>query len=726
MNEPGLPELATLTRGDTCLVTARTGEIVPHSRCGLYHRDIRMVSRLTVTVAGRPPRLIAWSPAGRAGDQRVYLVGTHSHPAAEGVILHYRELAGGLRERFELRALGAGPLTVTLAVTVACDFASLPALRYGRPLPPAAAIVGGEPYLARRGACQLRIDPDAGAAVVTGENARLTWDLRASPGQPATASLLLEPSFQASFRAPAARLVPPRAATGSGGSASPQATGSSGALPPREPAGSGQQHGEGPVLEVSGRLSQLADAVAGGLADLAALQISEPRLGLEFTAAGAPWFLAFFGRDSLITGWEALPAGPARAMQALRGLARHQGQASDPATGEEPGRIPHEIRIGGSEFFGIPAGEPCYDTVDASPLFVMLLGEAYRWGADPEEIRGLLPAARGALRWCLAHTDHDGYLRYQATADGSRALPGAGRSPGAPGTRGRLANQGWKDSAASMVHADGTLAVPPISLAEAQSYLWAACLALAGLEERLGEPPRAGPLRAAAARLRAHFHRDFWLPAAGLVAMARDGSGRPLAVAASNMAHCLWTGLLAQDAAAAVATRLGAPDLSSGFGLRTLGATERGHNPLGYHLGTVWPHDTAIAVAGLARYGHGELAVRYAADLLHAAAAFGFQLPELYGGFSRSVSGRPVPYPLACRPQAWSAAAPLLVLRGLLGLDPDVPAGRLRLAPILPPDVTLTVHGIHLGTAGTVAIRAAGRSAEVLSAPPGIDVIVTR
>jgi glycogen debranching enzyme len=457
--------------------------------------------------------------------------------------------------------------------------------------------------------------------------------------------------------------------------------------------------------------------VAGGLADLAALRVDEPRLELTFTAAGAPWFLALFGRDSLITGWEALAAGPGLAVQGLHSLASFQGRADDPATGEQPGRIPHEIRIGGTEYFGIPAGSPYYDTVDASPLFVMLLAEAYRWGTGADTVGGLLPAARAALDWCDAHTDEAGYLCYQA---GQGSPGGAGR----PGRPSRLANQGWKDSAGSMVHADGSLAIPPVSLAEAQAYLWAARTGLAELEERLGDPGRAGPLRASAARLREAFHRDFWLPGQGLAAMARDGSGRPLAVAASNMAHCLWTGLLRPDAAAAVAARLTAPDLSSGFGLRTLGTGERGYNPLGYHVGTVWPHDTAIAIAGLAACGHGGLAGRLAADLLAAAAAFGFRFPELYGGFSRADMPRPVRYPLACLPHAWSAAAPLLVLRSLLGLDPDIPSGQVRLAPVLPDGMSLTVHGIPLGTAGNLAVRAEGTAAEVLSAPPGIEVTV--
>jgi glycogen debranching enzyme len=447
-------------------------------------------------------------------------------------------------------------------------------------------------------------------------------------------------------------------------------------------------------------------SVASALDDLRALHVDVPALDLRYLAAGAPWFMALFGRDTLLSSWEGLIAGSDVSLDVLRSLARYQGVSFDGGTGEQPGRILHELRTGGAEVFGVASGRPYYGTVDASPLFVMLLAEAHRWGADDDAVRALLPAARAALDWCAEHgdVDGDGFVEYAADPGG-------------------LVNQGWKDSGDSMVHADGTFAPAPIALSEVQAYLWAARRGLADLEERLGDPARAPGLRADADALRAAFREAFWLAEHGLLAMALDADKRPLAVASSNMGHCLWAGILDDEVGRAVADRLGRPDMTTAWGLRTLGSAERAYNPLGYHLGSVWPHDTAIAVDGLRRYGHGALASRIAGGVLAAAEMFGWRLPELFAGFDADEVAVPVPYPVACSPQAWAAGVPLLLLRALLGLDPDVPRGRVRVDPRLPEGTSLTVRGIPLGK-GHLALRVAGSEVEVLDAPAGLDVVV--
>lgn len=638
----------------------------------MFYRDVRVISGFGLLVDGRPPLMLSYRADGPGSDVRVYAAG-RTHPASAAVIVHARQIepgGAGLTDTFELRGLSSQPVTMTFGLSVECDFARLPALRYGLDRPPARRVepAGDGCFAAGDGDAGLRVETDPAAA--WSRPGVLSWEVTVHPGQPATVRIRYLPSWRGR----------PAAAAGTPG--------------PRP--------GE---LRASSAAVCLEPAIRAGLADLAALQVTAPELGLSFCGAGAPWFLALYGRDSLITAWESLPAGTGLAMQALAGLARFQGNDDDPHSHEQPGRIPHEIRIGGTEYFGIPAGRPNYATVDASPLFVMVLAEAYRWGAEPDAVRDLLPAARAALEWCTSHTDAAGYLTYPGTT-----------GPG-------LANQGWKDSPGAMTRSDGQLATPPIALAEVQAYFWAAHLALAELEQRLGVPDRAGPLRAAAASLRRSFHRDFWRREQGLVAMACEGDGRPLAVAASNMAHCLWTGLLDPGAAAHVAARLSGPDLCSGFGLRTLGSLERGYNPVSYHNGSVWPHDTAIAVAGLARYGYAELALRYTRDLLRAAAEFSFRLPEVFTGIGRDEWPVPVPYPLACRTQAWSAAAPLLLLRSLLRIDPDIPAGRVYLAPVLPTGVSVTVEQLSLGTAGALDLRVTGPDVEILSAPGDVAVI---
>lgn len=361
-------------------------------------------------------------------------------------------------------------------------------------------------------------------------------------------------------------------------------------------------------------------------------------------AAGSPWFMALFGRDSLITSLETLPYRTDLALGVLRALAARQGRRDDPVTLEQPGRIPHEVRRGEAVQRPDGWGATFYGTVDATPLFVYTLAAAWRAGADPEIIGTLLPAAELAVDWILGpgDLDGDGFVDYPGTIHGQAGL----------------ANQGWKDSDDAIRHPDGTVAQGPIATIEVQAYCHAALLALADLRDafRAGDP---APLRERAAALSAAIDEKFWLDDEDCYAIALDGDGQPVRTVASNAGHMLFTTTAPPDRAARLARRLMADDMFTGFGIRTLNAANGGYNPLSYHCGSVWPHDTAIIAAGMLRYGLAEGHTLTAA--LFDAADHRGRLPELFGGFDRARRGRPMPYPTSCSPQAWAAGAPLLL-----------------------------------------------------------------
>jgi glycogen debranching enzyme len=427
---------------------------------------------------------------------------------------------------------------------------------------------------------------------------------------------------------------------------------------------------------------RFATVLDRSLEDLGALRTADPAYpDVPVVAAGAPWYMTLFGRDALLTAWSALLVDPELALGVLETLARLQGCREDPGTGEQPGRILHEVRTTESTSGRFADADRYYGTVDAPALFVMLLGEAHRWGLDPARVRALVPAADACLDWMERTGDADGFLTYAHVPEDTR-----------------LRNQGWKDSDDGVLGADGTQPVPPIALCEVQAYRHAAHLARAELADAGGEVETAARHRDRARTLRGAFERRFWLPESGAYALALDGERRPLDVLASNMGHALWAGIADDRKAHRVAEHLLSPALFSGWGVRTLARTAFAYNPISYHNGSVWPHDTALAVAGLARYGLMDSAVTLAESLLDAAEHHDHRLPELFAGLDRADVAVPVSYPSSCSPQAWAAVAPLLVLRSLLRFDPDLPAGRLRIAPVVPDDwLPLRLQNLRLG-----------------------------
>jgi len=389
-----------------------------------------------------------------------------------------------------------------------------------------------------------------------------------------------------------------------------------------------------------------------------------------YLAAGTPWYDTFFGRDSAIVAMQTLAYKPEITRHSLKMLARWQGKKVDPWRDEEPGKILHEWRQDEMTATGELPFSPYYGSIDSTPLFLLLAGEYYAWTADLELLRTLERNLRAALHWidALADIDGDGYIEYEA-----RSATG-------------LLNQGWKDSPDGIINADGTLAKPPIALVEVQGIVYAAKKKLAPIFAALGDQELAQQLSREAAQLKRRFNRDFWLQDSNFLALALDGDNHQVAAITSNPGQALWTGIVQRRLASSVADVLMRNDMFSGWGIRTLSAASNRFNPLGYHLGTVWPHDNSIIAMGFKKYGFEDELNEVSTALFDAARSFThYRLPELYAGSARSIQYTPVPYPVACRPQAWAAGSFPLMLQAILGLVPNAPEGELLIVrPRLP------------------------------------------
>jgi glycogen debranching enzyme len=444
-------------------------------------------------------------------------------------------------------------------------------------------------------------------------------------------------------------------------------------------------------------------------ADLGALQIFDPEHADRMViAAGAPWFMTLFGRDSLLTSLMTLDVDPVLATNTLLTLARLQGTRVDDLSEEQPGKILHEMRRGLTTMADTPDGSIYYGSIDATPLFVVLLGEIYRWGASADIVAQLLPHADRALEWVeeFGDRDGDGFVEYQRATD-----------------RG-LANQGWKDSFDGINFAAGALADAPIALCEVQGYVYAAYVARAEIARHLGDTTTALTFESRASRLQKAFNEQFWLEDRGYFAVGLDRAKRPIDSLTSNIGHCLWSGIIDPAKAAATVEHLCGPEMFTGWGIRTLASSMGRYNPVSYHNGSVWPHDSAICAAGLARYGFLKQAEAVTVGLFDAAKTFGGRLPELFCGFDRHAFPVPVPYPASCSPQAWASASPFWLLRTtLLGLDPCIPDGVVRFAPTVPDSFgSVSVENLFLAGA-RLEIEVTPTAATVRGLPIGCQLV---
>jgi glycogen debranching enzyme len=430
---------------------------------------------------------------------------------------------------------------------------------------------------------------------------------------------------------------------------------------------------------------RLLQAFDQAVEDFAALRLYDHDFSPDVwvPAAGVPWFVAVFGRDSIIASLQALPVHPLFAIGTLQKLAQWQSDVDDPERDAEPGKICHEMRVGEWAHFRTIPHTPYYGTADATPLYLLLLGESYRWFGDAELLHRFRGTALRCLEWIDTYGDRDG--------DGFQEY--------APRTAGGYRNQCWRDAEDGVLDEHGGFPPHPIGTCEMQGYVYAAKLAVADVFEAWGDRALAARLRAEAGELRQRFLRAFWDDASGELAFALDGDKRRVMTATSNPGQCLWTGILDRERAVAVADRLMRADLCSGWGLRSLGSRHPAYDPHSYQRGSVWPHDTMLAAAGLRRYGLVEDAWELIDGILSAATAFeSAQLPELFAGLSRVPPDVPVPYERANVPQAWAAGAIFHAVRILLGLEPDVPAGRLYIDPALPPWCPqLQVENVNVG-----------------------------
>jgi glycogen debranching enzyme len=634
--EPATTDLSVaLVEHTNFAVSDRAGDMLPGTYHGFFVADTRFLSRLVLRVNGKQLEALASGGGEHHGSGTFYLASPRlkNLPPATITVFRDRALGPHLAERIRLISYARDPIDVDVGLELEVDFADIFEVRGRRRLRRQVevhrrqrAVRFSYEHHGYRRATTVRLDRPA-----THVDGRLSFSARLEHGRPWDLHLRVEPEIT-------------------------HARGVSPPPPPRriEPALVRQWLDRSPRLETSD--PRLARAWHRGMRDLASLLLTGPA-DRFIPAAGLPWFLAVFGRDSAITAMQSLLLGPDIPHGTLRQLASYQGTTEDPFREEEPGKIPHEVRTGELATLGsIPFGR-YYGSVDATPLYVMLYVAACRWSGwldgrrrrMPEAIREFLPHAEAALAWIERRTDPDGLLWY------------------APSRRGGITNQVWKDSADSMRFADGSTAEPPIAAVEVQGYIVAARRGMAEVFAALGRPEDAEKQRAAAHRLTETMER-FWMPRDGTYALGLDATGRQIDGVASNAGHLLWTDAIPRDRAPSVAERLLAPDMFSGWGIRTLSSRNPGYNPIGYHVGSVWPHDTSLIANGLARAGQHAAAQRVISGLLDAAEASDGRLPELFGGFDRGATPDLVPYPTACSPQAWATGAIFLSVRTLLGI----------------------------------------------------------
>ncbi len=690
----GQGETVTLVEGSAFCISGRSGDIRPEHPEGLFFRDTRFLSELRVRVNGREPE-----PLGAEvidPFSAVFVVRDHpraGHADSHLMLFRRRYVGRGMREDFALHNYSEEAAFCSLELLVACDFADLFEVKEGR-IEKAGdlSVASNEQGLAfryRRGAFRRATHLQFSDAPRFSETV-VSWEVIVPPRGEWSTCLQVAPVLDDVE-------ITPRYLCGQPVERST----------PVERLETWRRR----LPKVTTDHDVFRGLLEQSTEDLAALRIFDPEHPERaVVAAGAPWFMTLFGRDSLLTSWMTMLIDPDLALGTLETLARFQGREVNQVTEEEPGRILHEMRFGETASLTLGGGRVYYGTADATPLFVMLLGELSRWGVRRAKVDALLPNADRAIEWMHTYGDRngDGYVSYQRTSD-----------------RG-LQNQGWKDSWDGVRFRDGTLAHDtPIALCEVQAYAYGALIARSHCATEAGDHERAAELRERAHRLKVAFNRDFWVDhdGAGYFAMGLDANHRPLDAITSNMGHCLWTGIVDEEKAPHVAKHLLSDGMFNGWGIRTLSDEMRGYNPISYHNGSVWPHDNAICAAGLMRYGFIDEAHRVMQGIIEASPFFGNLLPELFAGLDRDEFGFPISYPTSCSPQAWAAASPLLFLRTMLRFEPDIRNAKLHIAPAVPDWIgLLRLEHVEL-MGGHLTIETERDRVHALEIPEGLRIV---
>jgi glycogen debranching enzyme len=659
------PNALAVLEGRTFMYSDPVGDVPAGSIGGLVHADTRFLSRWVLTINGT--RLLVLRSRAVDYYSAAFFLTNDDQPGLPANTIGVRRLrfvGGGLHERIELQNHGREDVRVELRLAAGNDFADLFEIK-DRVRDRSDEITRDHAPDGSRLTFSYRHDgfeatTEVGVSTpatrVDGDD--LIWTVELPPGGEWHTELIVPIKL-------------------GGGEIQPVHAGFGEVFDMAATDSLSRWAAEIPKLETDSYL--LGAVITQTARDLVALKIEVKRDGVDVVlpAAGLPWFLTLFGRDTLITAYQTVSFGPTFARGALLALAAFQGTEVDDFKDEEPGKMPHELRQGELTQLNLKPHSPYYGTADATQLWLILLSEYWRWTADDALVISLRENVHAALDWIDQYGDRDGdgYVEYQ-----TRSKQGLG-------------NQCWRDSWAGVQFADGTIPPLPIATCEIQGYTYDAKLRIAELADGpLGEPELGGRLRQEAEQLRQRFNDDFWIEErGGYYAIGLDGDKRRIDSLTSNIGQLLWSGIVPEERAGQVARQLMSDELFSGWGVRTLSTADRGYNPIGYHLGTVWPHDSSIAAHGLARYGFRDESNRIAVALLDAAAFSEHRLPEAFSGYPRSFGRFPVPYPTACSPQAWATGAPLLLLRSMLGLgaiggnvqlDPAVPdtIGRIRVS----------------------------------------------
>ena len=666
--------MLTILEGSTFCISDDRGDVAAETS-GFFAHDTRFLSRLVLRVGGSTPLLLS---SGRVEHFQAafYLRNGTSNGLPKDAISISRErfVGTGLQEKVALRNESTERIELELALEAEADFADIISVKlhdfslgdpeHAQPLPPPAPTTYDE---ARR---QLSITDPRGDC-----GTRLVFSKSGEPrGNAMTFALALGPHERWDLTVDVLPWL-------EGDLATVEQLDDE-----RETVGDVVAAWTLRVPRVRGGWESLRRAFDRSIADLAALRMRTGEYRRPLFAAGMPWFMTVFGRDTAITSLQTLLLGPEIAMGALDALTELQAREEDPTIDAEPGKIVHEVREGRCAEFWFPR---YYGSVDSTPLYLVLLAETWRWTDDATLARRLREPAMRALEWVDRYGDRDGdgFVEYSRQVDSG------------------LANQSWKDSGDSQRFQDGSFAEAPIAAVEVQGYVYDAKRGLAEVAREVWrEQELADRLEREAEELRARFDEAFWVTErGGFYALALDGKKRQVDSRSSNMGHLLWSGIVPPERVPKVVDQLLSEELWSGWGIRTMASDAEAFNPISYHNGTVWPHDTALAAWGLARHGYTAEARRVGRALIEAAGHFDWSLPEVFAGYARDETPFPIAYPTAARPQAWAAGTPILLVRVLLGIEPD--RERQRLVSTVTDELPSWLDGLRIE-----GVRAYGRT----------------